>query len=117
MLIPHGTYHSPSERFLLWGEETVTALPKRGRQAKSPSHPFAASAAQLLDWLHHLIPGLEGDTKKERIWLPTRDQQPQPSPELRSAGVAEDTTGPLTLVAWQISVLVLTPLQTLDVLL
>lgn len=117
MFIPHGTYHLPSERFIFWGEDTVAHPPKRGRQAKSPTHPYAAPVEQLADWLNHLFPGLVTEEKKERIWLPSSDQQPQPSPELQSAGVAAEATDALTLTAWQIPVLVLTPLQTLDVLL
>jgi len=117
MFIPHGTYHLPSERFILWGEDTVAHPSKRGRQVKSPPHPYAAAVEQLADWLNHLVPGLVAEEKKERIWLPSSGQQPQPSPELQSAGVAVKVTDALTLTAWQIPVLVLTPLQTLDVLL
>ena len=108
MSIVHGTYDRNGQRFVLWGENESRLSRKRGRRAKIAIHPFGLSSDRLSEWVINLIPSAHVEPESLVVWLPSRDQQPQASPELQATGVfvsEDDTT--LELLPWQVEGLTL----------
>ena len=117
MFIPHGTFHLPTERFIIWGENSDAPPIKRGRQPKTLPYPYATNTDELSAWLTHLAPHAQPEEIKTQVWLPSSGQQPQPSPELQKTGIEAEISDTLTLTVWQTPALTLTPLEALDLLL
>jgi len=115
--ILHGTWLIMERVFVLWGEDTA-AIPEyqKGRRGSTAPHPFPLS---LDKWLLHLVRYMtdpQPDAQSIQIWLPGNGKKAQPSPEAISTGLTP-LDGDLELLAWQISAMILNPIDTLDLLL
>lgn len=118
MYIVHGTFHAESGSFRLWGEADRSAARRAGRRAKTPQHPFAISADQLRDWITGFVPHAQPVLVSFPLWLPSSEQQPQASVELRTAGIFVDDAPLLSnLRLWQVEGLALTMPDLMDFLL
>src|SRR2546423_897092 len=101
MFIVHGTIHSESKQFLLWGESDTPSVRKVSRRSKTRSHPFALSADQLENWLINLVPHAQPELQSFQFWLPGNAEQPQASPELRATGAfVDDDAQPSAMHRW-----------------
>lgn len=118
MYIVHGTFHLESLCFRLWGEADSLTPRKGGRRPQTAWHPFSVSANQLKDWVNDLVPHAQPEIKSFPLCLPSSEQQPQASPEMRAAGVFADDAAPLSDVQpWQVEGVALTIPDTIDLLL
>lgn len=118
MPILHGTFDPDSQHFLLWGEGDTLRARKRGRQAKTPLHPFALSGDVLADWAVKLAPYISSERLTRSLWLPSREQQPEASPELQATGIlVTDHALSSQLRAWRVEALALTLPDALSLLL
>jgi SNF2 family DNA or RNA helicase len=118
MLIVHGTFHLDSERFILWAEADEPRPARRGRRPKQVLHPFGASVEHLLNWADYVAPDIHPEPFTLSLWLPSTEQQPQPSPEFASAGVftlVDDER--LELRLWPVEALALRVSDAVDLLL
>ncbi len=116
MLILHGTYVPDAHRFALWAETDHKSISRR-KQPKVALHPFAASVDDLISWAAKLGVTSEAEAQAQ-LWLPGSEKWPQPSPEMRAAGVFPESDAALTgLHRWQVDALALTISETVDLLL
>lgn len=118
MLMMHGTYQPETNTFLLWAESSDPRPARRGRQLRPPIHPFTAATESLVRWTDHVVPGLDPEPARLKLWLPSTEDQPQASPEFQAAGVfAAPDAASLTLRHWQVDALTFSVSEALDVLL
>ena len=121
MLILHAGLNEG--RFLLWGETPLppdAPRPRRGRKAKTATAqplPFGADAEALTTALQDLLPDLAAVRDKPEsvtLWLPTVAGQPLASGPL----IAEppESVARAAPAPWGVTVLPLTPRQTVDLI-
>lgn len=96
-MVLHGTWLPAAETFFVWAER-VTPLPRRGRRAAIPLHPFHAPPDA---WLPMLGTSETVLPQTAVVWLPSTPDAPHPSPELLAMGAAPPADPP-TLTAWQV---------------
>ena len=106
--ILHGSV-TPDGSFFFWGETSSGPVAKkRGRKpaiTKLSHHPFALPAASLKKILTGLLPGQVPVIEDSQIvWLPTSDQAPEPSPEMRACAGNLQEKSTVVLHAWEIPV-------------
>lgn len=117
MIILHAGMYK--ERFLIWAEasrERESPAPRRqGKKLKSPGHPYAAKAGQLLEALKIVNCHPEKRRISEAlIWLPAHGPDPLPSSPL----IAEPplSNAKTTLNPWAIPVYSATLEETINIL-
>lgn len=121
MHVLHGTWLSKLNVFAFWGEDSEGAnaspTPVRAvaKVRKLRTHPFGLKLDFILNDLDEIFSSYEPDGIKAKVWLPSTIAQPEPSPEAISIGMSP-LEGPLTLSAWQIDMITLTPSEALHLL-
>jgi hypothetical protein len=115
MIVLHGAWlpdggPGANGQFFLWGENGATR-PTNGARRASTTHPFQASAADLVAALDRLTPRANGADSPPRMWregarilLPSTPEGPRPSPVLR--GEEDEAPAALALQPWRIGGLV-----------
>jgi len=112
----HGTWLPAESRLFLWGEVAQRST-RRRRQGKLPAHPAQLAVEALHERLAGLPSSIAVPPERElTIWLPAVGSAPLPGRELRAAGV-EAPPGVPTLAPWRVRGLLLSPEQTIDLLL
>ncbi len=119
MFIVHGTFDIDSKSFRLWGEtDTPSSARKAGLRSKTTVHPFAIAADQLKDWLINLIPHAQPESQPFAVWLPSSEQRPQASQEMRARGIfADDEVLSSEVRLWHLEGVALSIPNTVDLLL
>jgi len=104
----HGSV-TPDGSFFFWGENPPGPVTKkRGRKpatTKLSPHPFALPAVALKEILNRSLPGVPVIKDTLTVWLPTADQAPEPSPEMRARAGHLHEKSTLILQAWEIPVI------------
>lgn len=136
MIILHGTWLQPNEpsdreKFILWaeGSDQPTPVKGRGRQPRkgipqTHPHPLQAAPERIRVALSDLVPDWTHDqgqftATRVNLRLPSKDQAPQPSPQLARAGVeleAPAESGPPHLAMWTADAISLAPVEALTYL-
>jgi SNF2 family DNA or RNA helicase len=111
----HATWLPTLQRLFLWGESGA-GVPRKGRKAQLPVHPFQTPVARLREIVGpHVLPLPAEHTLS--LWLPSSAAAPFASPELLATGAQAPPEGQPQLAAWRVTGLLLTPGQALDLLL
>ncbi len=116
----HGTFLPDRQRFVWWAEASGEVPPKRRRTLldRGPArHPFALPETGLISLLQHLAPHAKPQRHEGALWLPTSANAPHPSPELLEQGAPPPAGEDVTLAAWRVGGLSVTPLEAVDMLL
>jgi len=114
-LVIHGAWHAGA--FFVWAETADVTPGKKGRRAKLPPHPQAATPDALRAALLQFAPDIPWDVVPDAtraILLPTRDDRPLLPPWLATGDEEEEEPGEVQLAPWKVPGLTLDLLDAVD---
>src|SRR3954447_12044383 len=111
----HATWLPALQSLFLWGE-SGSSVPRMGRKARTPTHPFQLAAERLREICGSRVSPAPAEHTLS-LWLPSSDAAPFASPELLATGAQEAPAGQPHLAAWRATGVLLRPGQALDLLL